>query len=96
MTSLPVQALVVLRCCVLLIVQMPSSHAVFDLNNHKSGVNRQLRFCKFKKNSEVCLVGSVYIYLSKFQFQLICSYFCNPLWWGLVLLLDSTFGLGKW
>ena len=38
---------------------MHSSHAVFDLNNHKSGVNRYLWFCQFPKNSEVCRAGCV-------------------------------------
>ena len=38
---------------------MPSSRAVFDLNNRKSVVNRHLRLCKFPKNSEVCRVGRV-------------------------------------
>ena len=49
----------VLQCCVWLLAEMPSSRAVFDLNNHKSGVNRHLRFCPFPKNSEVCRVGCV-------------------------------------
>ena len=38
---------------------MPSSRAVFDLNNRKSGVNRHLWFCQFPKNSEVCSVDCV-------------------------------------
>ena len=38
---------------------MPSSQAVFDLNYRKSEVDRHLRFCQFKKNSEVCHVGWV-------------------------------------
>ena len=38
---------------------MTSSRAVFDLNNRKSGVNRDLWFCKFPENSDVCRVGCV-------------------------------------
>ena len=53
------QKIVVLQCCVWLLAEMPSSRAVFDLNNFKSGVNMHLRFCQFPKNSEVCRVGCV-------------------------------------
>ena len=35
---------------------MPSSRAVFDLNNRTSGVNRYIRFCQFPKNSKMCRV----------------------------------------
>ena len=38
---------------------MHSPRAVFDLNNHKSGVNKHLRFYQFPKNSEVCRVWCV-------------------------------------
>ena len=44
-----------------LLPEMPSSRAVFDLNNRKSGVNRQLPFYQFPKNSEMCRVGSLFI-----------------------------------
>ena len=50
------QILAVLRCCVWLFAEMPSSCAVFGLNNCKFVVNRHLRFCQFLKNSEMCLV----------------------------------------
>ena len=43
-----------LQCCVWLLAEMPSSRAVFDLYNRKSGVNRHLRFCQFRKNSKMC------------------------------------------
>ena len=43
-----------LQCCVWLLAEIPSSLAVFDLNNLKSGVNRHLRFCQFLKNPEMC------------------------------------------
>ena len=35
---------------------MPSSRAVFDLNNRKSEVNRHLKFYPLKKKSKICLV----------------------------------------
>ena len=47
----------VLKCCVWLLLEMPSSRAVFDSNTRKSGVNRHLRFRQFPKNSEGCRVG---------------------------------------
>ena len=37
------------QCCVWLIAEMRSSRAVFDLNYRQYGVNRYLRFYKFKK-----------------------------------------------
>ena len=58
----------VLQCCIWLLAEMPSSRAVFDLNNRKSWVNRHLRFCQFSNkllnvpcvgvyfNSEICCV----------------------------------------
>ena len=49
----------VLQCCVWLLAEMPSSRAVFDLNDRKSGVNRHLRFCRFPKNLDACRVGCV-------------------------------------
>ena len=53
------QKMAVLQCCVWLFAEMPSSRAVFDLNNLKSGVNRHQRFCQFQKDSEICCVGCV-------------------------------------
>ena len=44
----------IVQCCAGLLAEMRSSRDVFDLNNHKSGVNGHLRFCQFPKK-----VGSV-------------------------------------
>ena len=49
----------VLQWCVWLLAEMHSSRSVFNLNNHKSGVNRYLWFCQFPKNAEVCRIGCV-------------------------------------
>ena len=38
---------------------MPSSRAVFDLNNRKYGVNRHLLFCQLPKTSEMYRVWCV-------------------------------------
>ena len=54
--------LLVLRCCVRLLAEIPSSRAVSGLNNRKSGVNRHLRFCA--KNSEMCSVWVLIIHLA--------------------------------
>ena len=53
------QILAVLRCCVWLLAEMTASRALFDLNNHKYGVKRHLRFCEFPKNSECAVCGCV-------------------------------------
>ena len=53
------QKMAVLQCCVWLLAEMPSSRAVFDLNDRKYGVKRHLRFCQFPKNSDACRVGCV-------------------------------------
>ena len=58
------QILAVLRCCVWLLVEMPSFRAVFGLNNRKYGVNRHLLFCPFQKNSEMCRVSVRIIHLT--------------------------------
>ena len=53
------QVFAVLRACIWPLAEMPLSLAVFNLNNHKSGVNRKLQFWKFLKNSKVLRVGWV-------------------------------------
>ena len=42
--------------CVWLLAEIPSSCAVFSLNDRKSGVNRHLLFYPFQKKSEMCCV----------------------------------------
>ena len=50
------QILVLFQCRFWQILEMPSSCAVFDLNNRKSGVTGHLQFFPFPKNSEMCRV----------------------------------------
>ena len=54
------QKIAVLQCCVWLLAEMPSSHAVFGLNNRKSGVNRHRGFVNFQKTWKCSLLGAYY------------------------------------
>ena len=53
-----------LQCCVWLLAEIPSSWAVFDLNNRKSGVNRHLRFLSISKKTRKCAVLGAYYSLN--------------------------------